>query len=369
MWKILTTLSISFCSISSKWASWVGADSLNSMLCEYGCMYMCVHVCVQIHLPVYTLLGARSRFGVSFFIATVLILETRLHWAWNLPLQSPLRFQVRPWDPSVSAFTALGFQADITMPDNYEDVRIQTQHPVLLQQVFHPLNLPLVPASCLLNSLQRPCSWSHSLLVFPSHRCYFRGLKCSLKLISRLRYICVCIWSSHQESHTVFFHTTLGRMPLLLPFGSETSLFRHEVFFKMFFVCIVISHFKFVFLKGFQMKKNLVYLPFHLPISALSFVRSKLLLSFLFAWRSFYNPLELVGGLSVVNFPNYFSVINTFSILKDITCCWIVVHSVFVFFSPTTFWWGKMLLNFPLVYNSSWSEVCCPFILVWTVWF
>lgn len=79
MWKMLTTLSISFCSISSKWASWVGADSLNSMLCEYGCMYMCVRVCVQIHLPVYTLLGARSRFGVSFFIATVLILETRLH--------------------------------------------------------------------------------------------------------------------------------------------------------------------------------------------------------------------------------------------------------------------------------------------------
>lgn len=79
------------------------------------------------------------------------------------------------------------------------------------------------------------------------------------------------------------FHTTLGRMPGLLPFGSETSLFRHEVFFKPFFMCIVITHFKIVFFKGFQMKKNLVYLPFHLPISALSFERSKLLLSFLFA--------------------------------------------------------------------------------------
>lgn len=100
-------------------------------------------------------------------------------------------------------------------------------------------------------------------------------------------------------------------------------------------------------------------------------MRSKRLSSFLSAWRTFYNPLELVVCQWWVFQTLVFlwEALIIFSILEAITCCWIVVHSVFALFSPTAFWWGKNVAQFSFSGSQSLLRRRCQSHLLWAVHF
>lgn len=236
MWKMLTALSISFCSISSKWASWGGgADSFNSMLCERS-MAACTCVCADAFACVYALL-ARSGSGVSSSIATVLILETRL--LLSLELATSITSEI----PGETLRSICLCHHSAWVPGSYHHAwqLCGCENPNSSSWAFATSISSTKPPSCpsfmSAQLLQRPCS-HHIDATFGHWNVVSSSLvDWGISVFSYGRAIKKA-WS---------FHTTLERMPQLLPFGSEASLFRYQVFFKMIFVCIVISLFKFVF--------------------------------------------------------------------------------------------------------------------------